>query len=568
MLRNYLPFLKWPRLSGATVRADFVAGITVALVLIPQSMAYAQLAGMPPYYGLYAAFLPGVIAALFGSSKQLATGPVAVVSLLTASALIPFATAGSDAFIALAILLTFLVGAFQLLLGLLRLEALVSFLSHPVVVGFTNAAALIIVFSQLSIIFGFPMAHGDYSILGIWNAILKINHLHLPTFIFAVSAFIILFLLKKYQPTLPSVLIAVSATILASWLLDFQGMGGQVVGKIPAGLPPFTLPTLNLTAMGQLFVSAVVIAVVGFMETLSIAKAMAARTKDQIDSNQSLIGQGLANLVGCVGQSYPTCGSVSRSMVNLGAGAKSGLSALFTAGVVLATLLFLTPLFFHLPQSVLAAVILMTAMSLVNFGTFRQAWHANQHDGIVAGVTFVATLAFAPHLDWGILFGIGLAMFLSLSRSMRPRVAILGRYGDGTLRDVGVHPELSTDKRITLVRFDGQLFFANVTYFEEAVLAAVAAKPNATFLLVVGDGINQLDATGEEVVNNLAERLATNGVTVVFSGLKAQVLAVMRRTGLFERLGGETNIFATASQALREIYQRLEDGEHRPLLPS
>ncbi len=556
-------------MGADTLRADAVAGITVALVLIPQSMAYAQLAGLPAYYGLYAAFLPVMVAALWGSSKQLATGPVAVVSLLTASALAPLvanmgAEVGGAEYVALAILLALLVGLVQLVLGLFRLGVVVNFLSHPVIVGFTNAAALIIGLSQLNKLFGVSMPRSEHFMNDIWAVLQQIDDTHMLTLVMGAAAFAIMWSLKKYQPKLPGVLIAVVVTTVASWALGFAEHGGQVVGQIPSGLPSLALPTLNLTMALDLLPSAIIISLVGFMEAISIAKAMAAKTKDRIDPNQELIGQGLANIAGSLTQSYPTSGSFSRSAVNLNAGARTGMSSVFTGLVVLITLLFLTPLLYHLPQSVLAAVIMMAVIGLINLKAIHHAWEAHKHDGVAAIVTFIATLAFAPHLDNGILVGAGLAVGLFLYRSMKPRVALLGRYPDGTLRDLRVHPTLPTDERIIVMRFDGQLYFANVSYFEDTILAAVADHPNAQFVLVVADGINQLDASGQEVLEHLIERLGANGITVVLSGMKRQVIQVLDRTHLMERLGRE-NIFATEEMALDAIYDRLKESGYRPL---
>jgi SulP family sulfate permease len=250
--------------------------------------------------------------------------------------------------------------------------------------------------------------------------------------------------------------------------------------------------------------------------------------------------------------------------VNLNSGAKTGMSSVFAGLVVLGTLLFLTPLLYHLPQAVLAAVIMMAVIGLINFGAIKEAWEAQKHDGVASLVTFVATLAFAPHLDNGILVGAGLAIVLFLYRTMKPRVALLGRFPDGTLRDLHVHPHLPTDERIVVMRFDGQLYFANVSFFEDTILAAVADHPNAKYVLVVGDGINQLDASGEEVLHHLVDRLAANGITIVLSGLKRQVIQVMQRTHLLERVGAD-NVFATEDMALDAIYQRLGESEHRPL---
>ena len=564
-MQRFLPFLRWFPMSGNTIRADLIAGITVALVLIPQSMAYAQLAGLPAYYGLYAAFLPVAVAALFGSSKQLATGPVAVVSLLTASALIPIIGNPGEMtpeqlvsmYAPLAILMAFLVGVVQLTLGVFRLGVVVNFLSHPVIVGFTNAAALIIGLSQLSKIFGVKMDRSESFMNDIWGVVQQIGDTHMTTFIFGAAAFAIMWGLKKYYPKVPGVLVAVAGTTIVSYLIGFEKMGGAVVGVIPEGLPQLAVPAFNLDMMGQLIPSAIVISLVGFMEAISIAKAMAAKTKDRVDPNQELIGQGLGNIVGSIGQSYPASGSFSRSAVNIGAGALTGMSSVFTAAVVLITLLFLTPLLYHLPKAVLAAVIMMAVIGLINFKAVKHAWHASKHDGIASIVTFVATLAFAPHLDKGIMVGAGLAIGLFLYRTMRPRVAHLGRFEDGTLRDLNVHPDLPTDENIIVVRFDGSLYFANVSFFEDTILGALADKPTAKYVLVVGDGINQLDASGEEVLHQMVDRLRDGGVTLVFSGLKRQVLEVMRHTGLFEVIGGEKNLFATEDMALADIYDRL-----------
>ena len=683
-LQRILPFLRWFPYSGTTLRADFIAGVTVALVLVPQSMAYAQLAGMPAYYGLYAAFLPVAVAALWGSSNQLGTGPVAVVSLLTASSLAPLAAAGSEQFIALAIMLALLVGVIQLVLGVFKLGVIVNFLSHPVIVGFTNAAAIIIGLSQVNKLIGVPMGRSESFLRDIWDVFKLVGDVHLPTLAMGVTAIIIIWVLRRKAPRLPGVLIAVVLTTLAAWLIGFErnataspdqivdveartllddfartetrikgfneliaarsadlkklrkdgseyphqaatlrhevellrlqlndrtdenrkrnralrsfvfeqvpaiagkpasfhaqgkvpaGMlgdgqrwriaragdgslkltgGGEVVGSVPQGLPSIGLPGFSWDMLGSLLSAAIVISLVGFMEAISIAKAMAAKTRDRIDPNQELIGQGLANLVGSLTQSFPVSGSFSRSAVNINAGAKTGMSSVITAAFVLLTLLFLTPLLYHLPQAVLAAVIIMAVIGLINFGAVLHAWRANRHDGIAAVVTFVTTLAYAPHLDNGIMIGAGLAIGLYLYRTMKPRVAILGRYHDGTLRDVRVN-KLPESHVIVAVRFDGRLYFANVSYFEDAILEAMSHNPRAAYLLVVADGINELDASGEEVVHHLVERLRGGGITVLFSGLKKQVIDVMRATGLFDYIS-QDNIFATADQAIEAAH--------------
>ena len=562
MRQQFFPFLRWSKdlHQPGVLRADFIAGVTVALVLIPQSMAYAQLAGLPPIYGLYAAFLPGIIAALWGSSRQLATGPVAVVSLLTATALAPFAAVGSEQFIGLAIMLALLVGVFQLCLGLFKLGVVVNFLSHPVIIGFTNAAAIIIGLSQLNKIFGVPKPTTENFISDIWGVMQNIGDAHVLTMMMGISAFAIMWLVKKYSQRVPGILVGVVLSTIVSWMIGFEEKGGKVVGDIPSGLPSIGLPELDLSLVGGLFASAVVISLVGFVEAISVAKAMALKTRDHVDPNKELIGQGLGNIIGSMSQSYPTSGSFSRSAINLNAGAATGMSAVFTGLVVLITLLFLTPLLYHLPQAVLAAVIMKAVLGLINFDAIKHAWQAHVDDGLAAIVTFVGTLIFAPHLDNGILMGAGLSLGLYLYRSMRPRIAMLGLYAeDNTLRDIAVHPTLPTDDRIVVLRFDGSLYFANVAYFEDAILDACAARPDTRYVLVVSDAINQLDASGEAMLHQLIERLKSNNITLVFSGLKKQVLDVMRNTGLYSTVGVQ-NIFSTKDLALQSIYDWMAEG--------
>jgi SulP family sulfate permease len=561
-LRRVFPFLSWFPLKGEALRADLVAGITVAMVLVPQSMAYAQLAGMPPYYGLYAAFLPVMIGAMWGSSHQLATGPVAMVSLLTGSMLISFAAPGSDEFIALAILLALMVGVMELALGLLRLGAIINFLSHPVIVGFTNAAAIIIALSQLDKLLGVPARRSGSFLADVWELLSQAGDTHWLTLFMGIAAFAIMWLLRRYAPRWPGVLTAVAVTTLASWQIGFEKAGGAVVGAIPAGLPKLALPQMGSETILLLLSTAFVITLVGFMEAISIAKAMATRTRQRIDPNQELLGQGLANIAGSFCQSFPVSGSFSRSAVNLSAGAVTGMSSVVTGIIVLVTLLAFTPLLYYLPQSVLAAIIMMAAVSLVNLDAVRHIWKAQRHDGLAAAVTFAATLVLAPHLDTGILIGAALAIVLYLYRTMRPRIVVLGRHADGTLRDAAMH-DLSTSRHVVAIRFDGSLYFANVPYFEDAVLEQVARNPDARYILVVSDGINELDASGEEVIRHLVQRLREGGVTLVFSGLKHQVLQVMERTGLRDVVG-TGNLFRTEDLALEAIRSAVGAGKLLP----
>jgi SulP family sulfate permease len=690
---RFLPFMTWTGelRDRKVLRADVLAGVTVALVLVPQSMAYAQLAGLPAYYGLYAAFLPPLVGALFGSSRQLATGPVAVVSLLTAAALEPIAASSTPGYIAYAITLSLLIGLFQLSLGLLRLGVVVNFLSHPVILGFTNAAAIIIATSQLDKLFGVRVDKEAHHYETVWNTLVAIaNGIHWPTLAMAVGAFAIMIALRRFLPRLPNVLIAVALCTSISWLFEFERLqnttaervadeqtqeavqqalaltrekaaqeaaiaqaekryhdtqerlggdhartilarhafdtlkqkhdrrvkvvkadledllkkrfervpgeggeadrfylrghlpegvtgdgrtwriraldgeklamsgGGNVVGSIPQGLPALAMPKFDFGVMLQLLSAAIAISLIGFMEAISIAKAIATQTRHRLDANQELIGQGLSNILGSLSQSYPVSGSFSRSAVNLNAGAITGFSSVVTSLIVVITLLWLTPLLYHLPQATLAAVIMMAVVGLLNFKAIRHAWAANRQDGIVAVVSFFLTLSFAPHLDKGILVGAGLALVLYLYRTMQPRVAVLARHADGTLRDAEVFG-LETCENISMVRFDGSLYFANTGYFEDKVMERVALKPDLKFVIVVGDGINQIDATGEEMWWHLADRLRNAGIEVLFTGLKKQVIDTLNRTGLYERLG-EQAFFRTEEHALEYAWKKLGSG--------
>jgi SulP family sulfate permease len=541
-----------------TLKIDILAGITVALVLVPQSMAYAQLAGLPAYYGLYASFLPPMIAAFFGSSRQLSTGPVAVVSLMTAAALEPLATAGSEGFLVYATFLALMIGVFQLMLAVMRLGVLVDFLSHPVVVGFTNAGAIIIGTSQLNKLFGVTVEKAERHYETVYRTIeAAMTQTHWPTLFFAILAIALMVGVKKWKPTWPGVLIAVVVTTLIAKFTGFAATGGAIVGDIPRGLPGLSIPSFNLEIVLQLLTSAIIISLIGFMEAISIAKAMAARTRQRLDANQELFGQGLANIFSGLFSGYAVSGSFSRSAVNINAGARTGFSSIVAGLMVGITLLFLTPLLYHLPQATLAAIIIMAVIGLVKVEPMVHAWKAEKHDGIVAIVTFVMTLALAPHLDKGIIVGVILSMGLFIYRTMRPRFAVVNRYHDGTFRDALVHPELEACKHIVVIRFDMSLYYANAGYFETRVLQVFAEHPQAKYIILDAEGINMLDSTGEMVLTQLRDRLAASGVIFLVARMKRQFMESMRKTGAIDILGGE-RFFSRLTFALAYAWTDLQ----------
>ncbi len=544
--------------NAETLKVDILAGTTVALVLVPQSMAYAQLAGLPAYYGLYASFLPPMIAAIFGSSRQLATGPVAVVSLITAAALEPLATANPEGFLVYATMLAIMVGVFQVSLGLLKLGVLVDFLSHPVVVGFTNAGAIIIGTSQLGKLFGVSVEKAEHHYETVFNIIqAAVANTHWPTFAFALSSIALMVGLKKWRPAVPSVLIAVVVTILISKYTGYAASGGAVVGVVPRGLPDFSVPDFDLDTIVKLGTTAIVIALIGFMEAISIAKAMAARTRQRLDANQELVGQGLANIASGLFSGYAVSGSFSRSAVNIDAGARTGFSSIVTGLIVGITLLFLTPLLYHLPQATLAAIIIVAVIGLIKIEPIVHAWKAEKHDGIVAIITFILTLVLAPHLDQGILVGVVLSMALFIYRTMRPRFAILSRYHDGTFRDITVHSELNTCDKIVVTRFDMSLYYANAGYFENKFLRVLAEYPKAKVVILDAEGINMLDSTGEMVLTQLCERFRAAGITVLMARMKRQFMMSMHDTGAIQKIG-ENHFFSRMTYALAHAWTELE----------
>jgi len=551
-LSRFFPFLAWFPVSRETARTDVIAGITVSMVAIPQSMAYAQLAGVPAYYGLYAALLPTIVGALFGSSGVLSTGPVAMTSLLTFASVSLLAPQGSEQFFSYVILLALLSGIFQVLFGVFRLGILLNFLSHPVLMGFINAAAIIIALSQLPTLLGIPSRQSDHLLSDTWHILRHIDTLHEITVGFGLFAIGALLAFRKWAPALPGVLISVLILTAISYVIGYSAMGGRVVGDIPAGPPGFSLPPLDLQATGALLPAALVIAVISFMEAMSSCKVIAIRTRTAWDENQELIGQGLAKIAAAYCQAMPVSGSFSRSALNLASHARSGLSSVVSALCVLLTLLLFTRLLYHLPKPVLAAVIMVAVSTLVDYGSIARAWKARRDDGIAATITFASTLLFAPNIQNGILIGIIVSLSLLLYRLMRPRVAILGLLDGGALNH-GL-PDLGPE--IGVIRFDGSLYFVNVAYFEKAILQLASEKPELKYIVISANAINGIDASGVETVTRLVERMRAGGMALAFGGLKPQVLEILHKTGLFDLIGAE-NVFPTDDTAISRLKEKL-----------
>jgi len=520
-------------------------------------MAYAQLAGLPAYVGLYASFLPVIFASLFGSSMQLATGPVAIVSLLTAAALEPLAIQNPEGYLAYAAILAFIVGVFQLSLGLLRLGIFVDFLSHPVVVGFTNAAAFIIGTSQLGKIFGIEVRKGVHHYETVWNLLQDIPSTHLLTLMMGLLSILLLVSLKKFAPKLPNVLITVVICILLSYFLGYDAKGGSIIGYIPDGLPDFKIPEVGFHQMVNLIVSAAIIALLGFVEAISVAKAIASETRQRLSANQELVGQGIANIVASAFQAYPVSGSFSRSAVNFDAGAKTGFSSVVAGIIVAITLLYLTPLLFYLPQATLAAVIIVAVFNLIKIEPVVHAWKVHRHDGFVAVAAFFTTLFFAPHLEKGIMTGVLLSLGLFLYRTMTPRFVEVGRHEDGSLRSAELFGLVTSDT-VSVFRYDGDLYFANAGYLEGKVLNNLAQKPDLKVMILDFESVDLIDSIGEATLTRIVERMEAAGIELYIARAKRSMLDAFTRSGLMERIGKE-RFFRERTIAARYAKEKFGD---------
>ncbi len=555
---RFVPFLDWifELKNPAILKADVLAGITVALVLIPQSMAYAQLAGLPPQMGLYAAFLVPIVAALFGSSRQLQNGPVAIISLMTAAALLPLNLEPTQ-YIAYAAMIAILAGVMQMVLGFLRLGIMVDFLSHPVVIGFTNAAAIVIASTQIGKILGVNPETGVHLYNTLWNVVLAVPQTHFATLVMGMFSLALLFGLKKYAPKLPNIILTIVITILISWAISYEEMGGAIVADIESGLPSLVIPFIDSQHFGFLLLPAFMIALLSFVEAFSIAKAVASKTRQHLSADQEMVGKGLANIVAGVTQGYAVSGSFSRTAVAFDAGAKTGFTAIVSGIIVGITLLFLTPLLYHLPVATLAAVIIVAVIGLFNFEPVLHAWKVNPHDGFVALVTFLTTLYFAPHLEWGILIGVVLSIIFYLYRTMQPHFAEVSLNDEGVYRDAHLNA-LETSETVAFYRYDGDLYFANAGYLERKLLNAVADKSKLKVIVLDLEAVDQIDATGEEMLSHMYSRLAEAGIEFYFSRVKFKVEDAMKRSGLYDKIGTE-HFYVKRTRAIKAIKEKYGD---------
>lgn len=533
-------------------RDDLVAGLTTAVMLIPQAMGYAMLAGLPPIYGLYACLVPISVYALLGTSRQLSVGPVALDSLLTASAVGAMAVQGTDAYLFYAIVLAFLVGLIQFGMGIGRLGFLVNFLSRPVISGFMSAAALIIGFSQLSHLLGIEIPRSNHVHIILAGAVEGASRIHGLTVALGLGCIVLLVCLKRFAPRFPRALFVVAAASLGVLVLGLDKQGVAVVGAVPSGFPSFVPPSLDWEVVSALMPAAFTVALVAFMEAIAVGKKVAATEKYQVDANQELIALGLSNLVGSFFQSYSVTGGLSRTSVNAQAGAKTQLASLITALAVALTLMFLTPLFHYLPTVVLAAIIVTAVAGLIDVQLPVRLWRIKKTDLGILMVTFLTTLF------WGIQEGIGVGVAVSLAllvlRSTRPHVAVLGHVPDlDVYRNVKRFKNAETIPGVLALRLDAQIFFGNVNFLTETLhrLESESERPLRAVVLDAS-GVNQVDASAAEALFDVVEEYRGREIRFVLANVIGPVRDVLRRAGFFEVLGPE-NFFLRIEDAVASV---------------
>lgn len=568
MLKKYLPILNWSKeYNRSLFISDFVAAIIVTIMLIPQSLAYALLAGLPAEVGLYASILPLMAYTIFGSSRFLSVGPVAVVSLMTAAAVGNFALQNTAEYLAIAVALAWISGGILIVMGLLRLGIMANFLSHPVISGFITASGLIIAASQLKHILGIESSgHNLFDI--VLNLLAHRDQAHGPTVLLGISTLLFLLWVRQYfKPLLLTLglsnfmadivakagpVLAVVVTIFITWFYDLELLGVRIVGEVPTGLPSLQLPQFDSELWQQLFISALLISIVGFVESVSVAQTLAAKRRQRISPDQELIGLGASNIASAISGGFPVTGGFSRSVVNFDAGAATPAAGAFTAiGIALAAI-FLTPLIYFLPKATLAATIIVAVLSLVDFQALKRTWQYSRNDFIAMLATIVLTLI--EGVEIGIMTGVGLSLLLYLYRTSKPHSAIVGRVpGTEHFRNIDRF-EVETCKKILTLRIDESLYFANARYLEDLIYEQVANNPELKHFILMCPAVNLIDASALESLEAINQRLKDSGVLFYLSEVKGPVMDQIRRSRFLSELTGQ--VYLSQFDAWQELSKK------------
>ncbi|QTE21678.1 SulP family inorganic anion transporter [Polaribacter cellanae] len=561
-IKKIIPILEWlPNYNKSLFKGDLVAGITVGIILIPQGIAYALIAGLPPIYGLYCALVPQVMYAIFGSSRQVAIGPVAMDSLIVATGVSTLALAGSESYISIAILLALLVGSIQFIMGIFSLGFIVNFLSKPVITGFTSAIALIIGLNQFRNLLGVDFVQSDQVHIILEDIWLQFSAYNSHTTIIGLISVAVIIFFRKINKKIPNALIVVVFGILVMKFFGDSMNNVAIVKDIPSGLPSFSIPTFDLDQIRELLPIALTLVMVGYLETISIGKSLEAKQDEyRVRPNQELIALGLSNMVGSLFKAYPTTSSFSRSAINQESGARTGMAALISVVMVVFTLLFLTPLFYHLPKTVLAAIIIVAVFGLINFKEATFLWKANILDFWLMLATFIATLVFG--IKYGIIVGVGLSLIILIFRTSRPYVIELGKVPNSNFyRNKNRFEEVIIEEDVLVFRFDAQLFYANSNYFRDN-LDEMASKKGTTLKLIVLDAesINRVDSTGVEMLKERVRFYKKKGVTFYFAGVKGPVRDDLFRSGILDIIN-INHFFMRANQAVK--FYKTGDRKHQ-----
>ncbi len=558
LLHRYVPITAWlPKYERAWLRADLIAGLAVWAMIIPQAMAYASIAGVPTVYGLYTVPLALIAYAVFGTSRTLSVGPGSALSILSAATVGALAVQGSEEYLALTFALALVVGVLFVLFGLLRLGWVANFLANPVLKGFMQGLALVIIVGQVPKLFGIPGGDGNF-FQELWAIITQLPQANLATTIIGLSSLALLFGLKRFAPKLPSAIITVILAILAVTIFDLTAYGVDVVGYVDAGLPPLGLPNVSLKDLVLLVPGALAIVLVGYAQSYGMVKTAAETTGGEIDSNQELIAYGLSNAASGLSSGFVVSGSLSRTTATLGAGGRTQVSSMVNAGLVILTLVFLMPLFQNLPTATLGAIVIQALSSLINPGYFRRMYRVSRPE------FWYSLVAFLGELFLGILPGVALGVVTSLlaviHRVTRPGTAVIGRMPDKeTYRNVTLYPEAQTVPGLLIFRFDSALFFSSAEYFQDEVLRHVAAaKEPVQRVLVDGETLNHIDTTGVDQLTKLHGDLQRDGIELTFAEVRDPVRDMIRRAGAEEVIGAE-NFYGSVDEGVRAFLKREKD---------
>jgi len=551
VIKKFIPALDWIRnYNKSDLTGDLSAGLIVAIMLIPQGMAYAMLAGLPPVIGLYASTIPLFIYALFGSSRQLSVGPVAMLSLLVLTGVSTMAEPGTEKYISLTLLLMLMIGLIQFLMGILRLGFIVNFLSHAVISGFTSAAAIIIGLSQLKDLVGVKL-EANHVLMQLIETFTRLPEIHPITVMIGVGSIILLIVFKNYIRQIPGPIVVVVLGIFLVSRLQLEKFGLAIVGQVPQGLPTFSLPTFSIDAVIALLPIALTISFVGFMESIAMAKALASREKYHIEPNRELIGLGLANIGGSFFSAYPVTGGFSRSAVNYESGARTPLATIITAFLILLTLLFFTDFFYYLPKAVLAAIIMVAVYSLIDIKEALHLFNIRRVDGWTWLITFIATLSVG--IEQGILIGLAFSLVVFVARSAYPHITELGLLPEKNVyRNIKRFPTANVDPQIAIIRVDASLYFANMSYLEEELCKRVKGRPQTNWLILDFSGVNSIDAVAVGALETIMETCRQEGVQFLFTGIKGPVMDLLKKANWEDKYGHQFK-YISIDHALDDI---------------